>query len=134
MLWAALPGTTWIYALLAAVSFTRSARWARYNWSSICMSRAKKKKKTKTKNRKVLSAAPYPRRELETAEDPAALRAAKVAEFREKFANPFVAASRGFVDEVIHPRTTRRRIIEALSRLSTKRDRNPPKKHGNIPL
>jgi propionyl-CoA carboxylase beta chain len=74
------------------------------------------------------------RRELETAEDPTALRAAKVAEFREKFANPFVAASRGFVDEVIHPRTTRKRIIEALSRLSTKRDRNPPKKHGNIPL
>ena len=57
-----------------------------------------------------------------------------MAEFREKFANPFVAASRGFVDEVIEPRTTRRKIIEALSRLSTKRDKNPPKKHGNIPL
>jgi propionyl-CoA carboxylase beta chain len=73
------------------------------------------------------------RRELDAAEDPVALRAQKVAEFREKFANPFVAASRGFVDEVIEPRTTRRKIIEALSRLSTKRDKNPPKKHGNIP-
>jgi propionyl-CoA carboxylase beta chain len=74
------------------------------------------------------------RRELASAEDPAALRAEKVAEFREKFANPFVAASRGFVDEVIPPRATRAKLIAALSRLSTKRDRNPPKKHGNIPL
>ncbi len=74
------------------------------------------------------------RRELAAAEDPAALRAEKVAEFREKFANPFVAASRGFVDEVIQPRSTRPKLIAALSRLSTKRDRNPPKKHGNIPL
>jgi propionyl-CoA carboxylase beta chain len=74
------------------------------------------------------------RRELDAAADPAALRAQKVEEFREKFANPFVAASRGFVDQVIEPRTTRRKIIEALSRLSTKRDKNPPKKHGNIPL
>ncbi len=74
------------------------------------------------------------RREIESAADPAALRAEKVAEFREKFANPFVAASRGFVDEVIQPRQTRTKLIAALSRLSTKRDRNPPKKHGNIPL
>ncbi len=74
------------------------------------------------------------RRELAAAEDSAALRAEKVAEFREKFANPFVAASRGFVDEVIQPRSTRPKLIAALSRLSTKRDRNPPKKHGNIPL
>jgi len=74
------------------------------------------------------------RRELSAADDPAALRAEKVAEFREKFANPFVAASRGFVDEVIQPRSTRPKLIAALSRLSTKRDRNPPKKHGNIPL
>jgi propionyl-CoA carboxylase beta chain len=62
------------------------------------------------------------------------VRARKTAEFREKFANPFVAASRGFVDEVIAPRTTRQKIVEALARLSSKRDRNPPKKHGNIPL
>jgi propionyl-CoA carboxylase beta chain len=74
------------------------------------------------------------RRELEAADDPAVLRARKTAEFRDKFANPFVAASRGFVDEVIEPRTTRRKIVEALSRLATKRDRNPPRKHGNIPL
>ncbi|HEY8537173.1 MAG TPA: acyl-CoA carboxylase subunit beta [Vicinamibacterales bacterium] len=74
------------------------------------------------------------RRELETAADPDAVRARRVAEFREKFANPFVAASRGFIDEVIRPRDTRRKLIEALSRLSTKRDRNPPRKHGNIPL
>jgi propionyl-CoA carboxylase beta chain len=74
------------------------------------------------------------RRELEQAPDPAALRAEKVAEFREKFANPFIAAGRGFIDEVIQPRTTRRRIATALARLATKRDKNPPKKHGNIPL
>ena len=74
------------------------------------------------------------RRELEAAPDPAALRAGRVAEFREKFANPYVAASRGFIDEVIRPRRTRAKLIAALSALATKRDRNPPKKHGNIPL
>jgi propionyl-CoA carboxylase beta chain len=74
------------------------------------------------------------RRELERASDPDALRAQLVAEFREKFANPEVAASRGYVDEVIHPRHTRRKLVAALARLATKRDRNPPKKHGNIPL
>ncbi len=74
------------------------------------------------------------KRELDAAEDASALRAAKVQEFRDKLANPFVAASRGFLDEVIMPRTTRRRIIGALASLESKRDRNPPKKHGNIPL
>ena len=74
------------------------------------------------------------KRELDAADDPVALRARKVAEFREKFANPYVAASRGFVDEIIRPRQTRAKLIEALSRLQTKRDKNPPKKHGNIPL
>jgi propionyl-CoA carboxylase beta chain len=74
------------------------------------------------------------KREIESAKDPAATRAAKVAEFREKFANPYVAASRGFVDEVIRPRTTRAKLIAALASLENKRDRNPPKKHGNIPL
>ena len=73
-------------------------------------------------------------RELETADDPAAQRALRVAEFREKFANPYIAASRGFVDAVIRPRETRPRLIAALATLETKRDRNPPKKHGNIPL
>jgi propionyl-CoA carboxylase beta chain len=74
------------------------------------------------------------KRELESAGDPAAARAARIAEYREKFANPYVAAHRGFVDEVILPRQTRARLIAALSALDTKRDRNPPKKHGNIPL
>ncbi len=74
------------------------------------------------------------RRELEAAADADALRAERVAEFREKFANPYVAASRGFVDAVIQPRQTRARLIAALAGLFTKRDKNPPKKHGNIPL
>ena len=74
------------------------------------------------------------KREIETAADPAAQRAKRVEEFREKFANPYVAASRGFVDEVIRPRQTRAKLIAALARLETKRDKNPPKKHGNIPL
>ena len=74
------------------------------------------------------------RREIENAPDPAHARAEKVGEFREKFANPYIAASRGFVDEIIHPRETRRKLISALRHLETKRDRNPPKKHGNIPL
>jgi propionyl-CoA carboxylase beta chain len=74
------------------------------------------------------------KRELDKAKDPDAVRAEKVAEFREKLANPYVAASRGFVDEVIHPRQTRRKLIAALASLGDKRDKNPPKKHGNIPL
>ena len=74
------------------------------------------------------------KREIETAEDPAAQRAKRVEEFKEKFANPYVAASRGFIDEVIRPRQTRVKLIAALARLETKRDKNPPKKHGNIPL
>ena len=74
------------------------------------------------------------KRELEAAAEPERVRAERVAEFREKFASPYVAASRGFVDEVIHPRQTRGKLIAALAALETKRDRNPPKKHGNIPL
>jgi propionyl-CoA carboxylase beta chain len=74
------------------------------------------------------------RRELQAEKDPAALRARKVAEFREKFANPYVAADRGFVDEVIEPRATRRKIIAGLDMTRNKRDKNPPRKHGNIPL
>jgi propionyl-CoA carboxylase beta chain len=74
------------------------------------------------------------KRELEAAADPAAARAARVTEYREKFANPYVAAQRGFIDEVIQPRQTRAKLIGALAALDTKRDRNPPKKHGNIPL
>ena len=74
------------------------------------------------------------RRELEAAPDAAARRAEKTAEFRETFANPYVASSRGFIDEVIRPRQTRRKIISALDGCSSKRASNPPKKHGNIPL
>ena len=74
------------------------------------------------------------KRELAEAKDPDALRKEKVAEFREKLANPYVAAERGYVDEVIAPRHTRAKLITALRSLETKRDRNPPKKHGNIPL
>ena len=74
------------------------------------------------------------KRELDAAADPARARAEKVAEFREKFANPYVAAARGFVDEVILPRNTRRKLIAALRNLENKRDKNPPKKHGNLPL
>ncbi len=61
-------------------------------------------------------------------------RAEKVAEFRERFANPYVAAERGYVDAVIPPSETRRRLNTALDMLATKREKNPPKKHGNIPL
>jgi propionyl-CoA carboxylase beta chain len=74
------------------------------------------------------------RRELASAADPEARRAELVAEFRDKFANPFVAASRGFIDEIIQPRTTRAKLIAALASCDTKRDRNPARKHGNIPL
>ena len=74
------------------------------------------------------------RRELAASPDPAGERAKRVAAYREKFANPYVAAERGYVDEVIPPRRTRRKLIAALRSLRTKRDRNPPKKHGNIPL
>ena len=74
------------------------------------------------------------RRDMEAAADKEALRDTLTSEYREKFANPYVAAERGYVDEVIEPKDTRRRLIQALEILQTKRDQNPPKKHGNIPL
>src|SRR5215475_11564413 len=74
------------------------------------------------------------RRELSGAKDVESLRQQKVEEFREKFANPYVAAERGFIDEIIEPKFTRKKLITALRMLDTKRDKNPPKKHGNIPL
>jgi acetyl-CoA carboxylase carboxyltransferase component len=74
------------------------------------------------------------RKELEKAEDPVARKAELVAEYREKFANPYIAAERGYVDDVIEPRDTRARLINALEMLQNKRDANPAKKHGNIPL
>jgi propionyl-CoA carboxylase beta chain len=74
------------------------------------------------------------RKELAQAEDPAERKAELVAEYRQKFANPYVAASRGYIDDVIEPRETRPRLINALEMLSNKRDSNPPKKHGCIQL
>lgn len=74
------------------------------------------------------------RRELKAAEDPVARKKELAAEYRKKFANPYVAAARGYVDDVIEPRDTRARLINALEVFQNKRDQNPPKKHGNIPL
>jgi len=74
------------------------------------------------------------RREVESADDPAAARAERIAEYKEKFTNPYIAAERGYVDEIIEPRFTRRKLITAFAMLRNKRDKNPPKKHGNIPL
>ena len=74
------------------------------------------------------------RRELKNAKDPEKLRQKLIDEYREKFANPYVAASRGYVDDVIEPRETRPKLIAGLELLENKRDKLPSKKHGNIPL
>jgi acetyl-CoA carboxylase carboxyltransferase component len=74
------------------------------------------------------------RKELAQAEDPVSRKDELVSEYRQKFANPYVAASRGYIDDVIEPRETRPRLINALEMLNNKRDSNPPKKHGCIPL
>jgi acetyl-CoA carboxylase carboxyltransferase component len=71
---------------------------------------------------------------IEAAADKTAEAERLIEEYRDKFASPFAAASRGFIDDIIEPRETRPRLIRALSMLATKRDRNPPKKHGNIQL
>ncbi len=72
--------------------------------------------------------------EIERAENPELRRKELIAEYIAKFANPYIAASRGYIDEVIEPRFTRTKLINALEMLKNKRDTNPPKKHGNIPL
>src|SRR5579884_2469084 len=72
--------------------------------------------------------------EIDQAEDPEQRRKELIAEYTEKFNNPYIAASRGYIDEVIEPRYTRTKLITALEMLKNKRDSNPPKKHGNIPL
>lgn len=72
--------------------------------------------------------------QIEKSDDPEATRKRLVAEYTEKFANPYVAAARGFIDDVIEPKDTRPKLIAALEMLKNKRDTNPPKKHGNIPL
>jgi len=74
------------------------------------------------------------REEIAQAPDPDARRKELIDEYREKFANPYIPASRGFIDDVIDPRRTRAKVIRALEMLQNKADRNPPKKHGNIPL
>jgi len=74
------------------------------------------------------------RKELSEAADVAEERAHRIQEFKDRFANPYLAAERGYIDEVIAPHDTRRKLIAALKMLDTKRDKNPPKKHGNIPL
>jgi len=74
------------------------------------------------------------RREIAQAEDSDTERKARVNELEEKFANPYVAAQRGFLDEVIEPAQTRPKLIRALRLLENKRETNPPRKHGNIPL
>src|ERR1700758_4445356 len=74
------------------------------------------------------------KRELEAAANREEVRQGEIEEIRGRLANPYVAADRGFVDAVIQPRETRKKLIQALEMLQTKRDKNPPKKHGNIPL
>jgi propionyl-CoA carboxylase beta chain len=74
------------------------------------------------------------RRDLASASASSEARKAKVQEFQDKFASPYVAAERGYIDEVIEPKYTRQKLIRALKLLENKRDQNPPRKHGNIPL
>jgi propionyl-CoA carboxylase beta chain len=74
------------------------------------------------------------RREIGVADDPEATTAEKIEEYRQQFAHPYIAAARGYLDDVIDPRETRPRLISALEMLRNKRDENPLKKHGNIPL
>jgi propionyl-CoA carboxylase beta chain len=72
--------------------------------------------------------------EIERSKDPKKTREKLIAEYRAKFANPYVAARKGYIDDVIEPADTRPRLVKALELLKTKRDKNPPRKHGNIPL
>jgi propionyl-CoA carboxylase beta chain len=74
------------------------------------------------------------RKEIEAAADPQAKAEQLAQEYRSKFASPYVAASRGYIDDIIEPKETRARLIQSLEMLQNKRDHNPPKKHGNIPL
>lgn len=74
------------------------------------------------------------RKEIAAAENPEEVRQQKIQEYREKFANPYVAAARGYIDDVIDPAETRAKIILALEAMESKRVKLPPKKHGNIPL
>ena len=74
------------------------------------------------------------KKDIANSADPIATRAEKIQEYRNKFASPYVAAARGYVDDVIEPDSTRPRIIAALEMLMSKRDSLPAKKHGNLPV
>jgi propionyl-CoA carboxylase beta chain len=74
------------------------------------------------------------RKDIADSDDPAKATDAKITEYVDKFAHPYIAAGRGYIDDIIDPRDTRPRLIDALESLQGKRDKNPPKKHGNIPL
>ncbi|RMG84546.1 MAG: methylmalonyl-CoA carboxyltransferase, partial [Candidatus Dadabacteria bacterium] len=74
------------------------------------------------------------RKEIQKAEDPKKAREEKIAEYTERFANPYQAAELGYIDEVILPEDLRIRVIQGLEACRNKRDTNPPRKHGNIPL
>jgi acetyl-CoA carboxylase carboxyltransferase component len=74
------------------------------------------------------------KKEIEKAADPAKALREKVEEYQRKFANPYIAAARGYIDDIIEPKETRPKLIRALKILTTKTDSNPPRKHGNIPL
>jgi acetyl-CoA carboxylase carboxyltransferase component len=74
------------------------------------------------------------RKDLQQAENPDARRQELIAEYEERFNNPYLAAERGYVDDVIEPSETRRRLIQSLRMLRSKREAVPPRKHGNIPL
>jgi len=74
------------------------------------------------------------RKEIENADDPIAKRHEKIEEYRERFTNPYMAAARGYVDDIIEPEATRPRLISALEMLQSKRETRPPKKHGNMPI
>jgi acetyl-CoA carboxylase carboxyltransferase component len=74
------------------------------------------------------------RREISQADDPQAKRRELIGTYEDQFNNPYLAAERGYVDDVIEPADTRRRLIQSLRMLKTKREQVPPRKHGNIPL
>jgi propionyl-CoA carboxylase beta chain len=74
------------------------------------------------------------RKEITESDDQQAAMDERIEEYRAKFAHPYIAASRGYVDDIIDPRETRPRLVDALDTLQSKRDHNPPRKHGNIPL
>ena len=74
------------------------------------------------------------RKEISEAQDSKSTRKQLIDDYREKFANPYIAAARGYVDDIIEPKQTRKELIKYLNILKTKRDKLPPKKHGNIPL